>query len=132
MKSYGWIGALGTLVLYGLAFAIPSARNFANSWEWPALLVGYAWMTVLLLNWMNRAHNASALRFVTAVNGATAVKLLSSVAVVTVYLVAGGAHRVPFALGLFAAFAWNSARFVWVSQNLQRSKSPNPPPSGPH
>ncbi len=127
MKAYGWIGVLGSLVLYGLAFAIPASWDFARSWEWPALVVGYAALTVLLIGWMQRSAKASPMRFVAAVNGATAVKLLSSVAVVTVYLVAGGQHRVPFAMGLFAAFAWNTVRFVWVSQTLQRPQNPSTP-----
>lgn len=123
MKAYGWIGVLGSLLLYGLGFAIPASRPFAQSWEWPALVVGYAALTVLLIGWMQRSAKASPMRFVAAVNGATAAKLLSSVAVVTVYLVAGGEHRVPFAMGLFAAFAWNTVRFVWVSQTLQRPEN---------
>lgn len=129
MKAYGWIGVLGSLVLYGLAFAIPAAQEFARSWEWPALVFGYAALTVLLIGWMQRSAKASPMRFVAAVNGATAVKLLSSVAVVTVYLVAGGVHRMPFAMGLFAAFAWNTVRFVWVSQTLQRPESPSTSPN---
>ncbi len=123
MKAYGWTGVLGSLVLYGLAFAIPASRDFAGSWEWPVLVAAYAGLTVLLIGWMQRAAKASPMRFVAAVNGATAAKLLSSVAVVTVYLVAGGEHRVPFAMGLFAAFAWNTVRFVWVSQTLHRPEN---------
>lgn len=122
MKAYGWIGWLGSLILYAGAWALPASREFASSWEWPALVIGYAWMTVLLIGWMRKSAQASAMRFVAAVNGATAVKLLSSVALVTVYLVAGGAYRVPFAMGLFAAFSWNTARFVWVSQTFSRPK----------
>jgi hypothetical protein len=123
MKAYGWMGWLGSAALYGGAWAIPASRAFASSWEWPALVVGYALMTVLLIGWMEKSAKASPMRFVAAVNGATAVKLLSSVALVTIYLVAGGLHRVPFAMGLFAAFAWNTARFVWVSQTFSRPQN---------
>ena len=122
MKAYGWIGWLGSLILYAGAWALPASREFASSWEWLALVIGYALMTVLLIGWMRKSAQASPMRFVAAVNGATAVKLLSSVALVTLYLVAGGAHRVPFAMGLFAAFAWNTARFVWVSQTFSWPK----------
>ncbi len=123
MKAYGWIGWLGSALLYAGVWAIPASRAFAASWEWPALVVGYALMTVLLIGWMQRSAHASPMRFVAAVNGATAVKLLSSVALVTIYLVAGGLYRVPFAMGLFAAFAWNTARFVWVSQTFSHPQN---------
>ena len=124
MKAYGWIGWLGTAMLYAGAWAIPASRAFAASWEWPALVVGYALMTVLLIGWMEKSAKASPMRFVAAVNGATAAKLLTSVAVVAIYLVAKGPHRVPFALGLFAAFVWNTVRFVWVSQAFSRDQNP--------
>mgnify|MGYP000991856575 CR=1 FL=1 len=127
MKAYGWVGALGSLVLYGLAFAIPASREFAASWAWPALVVGYAALTSALIGWMDRAAKGSPMGFVAAVNGATAAKLLVSASVVAVYLVAKGPHPVPFALGLFAAFAWNTVRFVWVSQTLNRNPTASPP-----
>lgn len=126
MRAYGLIGTLGSLVLYGLAFAIPASREFATSWAWPALVAGYAAFTAVLIGWMSRAAKGIPMRFVAAVNGATAAKLLVSASVVAAYLVAKGPHPVPFALGLFAAFAWNTARFVWVSQTLNRP-SPAPP-----
>ena len=126
MKAYGWVGALGSLVLYGLAFAIPASREFAQSWTWPALVVGYALLTGVLMGWMSRAASGSPMRFVAAVNGATAAKLLVSASVVAVYLVAKGPHPVPFALGLFAAFVWNTIRFVWVSQTLNHQSTSSP------
>lgn len=116
MREYGWIGVAGSAGLYAIGIAIPAFREFGFSWAWPALVLGYASLTMLLLIWMRRAAKASSIRFVAAVNGATALKLLGSVAVVTTYLVLGGPHRVPFSGGLFAAFAWNTARFVWVTQ----------------
>ena len=116
MREYGWIGVAGSVALYALGLLIPAFRDFGFSWVWPALVVGYVVLTMLLLVWMRRASNASSIRFIAAVNGATALKLLGSVAVVTTYLVLGGPHRVPFSAGLFVAFAWNTARFVWVTQ----------------
>ena len=58
-------------------------------------------------------------KFVTAVNGSTAVKMLTSLAIVTIYLVAvGGEYRIPFALGLFAAFVANTFLLVMASQKI--------------
>lgn len=123
MREYGWIGLAGSLALYALCLAIPKFQDFGFTWVWPVLVLSYAALTMLLLVWMRRAAEASSIRFVAAVNGATAVKLLGSVAVVTTYLVLGGPHRIPFSAGLFAAFAWNTARFVWVTQTyFQRGK----------
>lgn len=130
MKAYGWVGVLGSLVLYGLAFAIPASREFARSWSWPVLVAGYALLTGTLIGWMSRAAKGSPMRFVAAVNGATAAKLLVSASVVAVYLVAKGPYPVPFALGLFAAFAWNTVRFVWVSQTLNRNSTSSPTEKG--
>jgi hypothetical protein len=64
----------------------------------------YFLLTLLLYAWLKSAYKKSSMRFIAAVNGATAIKMLTSLALVTTYLVAvGGEYRIQFAMGLFVA-----------------------------
>jgi hypothetical protein len=63
------------------------------------------------------------MRFIAAVNGATAIKMLTSLALVTTYLVAvGGEYRIQFAMGLFVAFAANTFFLVAEAQKLSKER----------
>jgi len=112
-----------TLVFAGVSFAlsavlffagpwIPAFREFAESGVWPAVAFGYAALSVGLYAWTARAMAGSPRAMVNALNGSTTVKMLAVLTAVTSYLLAGGAFRVQFALGLFAVFAVHSVWFV--------------------
>jgi hypothetical protein len=119
MKAFIQTSILVNLGLYALGHLIPAFSEFAATWAWAMLVVGYAVLTLLLFGWIVRAATKSPMQFVTAVNGATAAKMLTSLAIVTYYLVAvGGVHRIPFALGLFGAFAANTFLLVASSQKI--------------
>jgi hypothetical protein len=88
-------------------------------------VLGYFGLTVLLNKWIQSAARRSPIQFVTAVNGSTAIKMLLSLGVATFYLVqVGGEFRVHFVMGLFIAFALNTAMLVVESQKLS-SKDKN-------
>lgn len=119
MKAFIQTSILMNLGLYAVGRVIPAFSEFASTWVWAMLVVGYAVLTLLLFRWIVRAATKSPMQFITAVNGATAAKMLTSLAIVTYYLVAvGGVHRIPFALGLFAAFAANTILLVASSQKI--------------
>ena len=60
----------------------------------------------------------SSMQFITAVNGSTAIKMFSSLAMVLAYLVLfDGSFRIHFVLGLFVVFAVNTVLLVIESQN---------------
>ena len=121
MTSFLKTSALVNLGVYSIGRVIPGFSDFASTWIWAALIAGYAGLTLLLFRWTERASKKSPVQFVTAVNGATAVKMLVSLAVVTAYLVAvGGVYRIPFSLGLFVAFAVNTSLLVAASQKLSQ------------
>lgn len=105
--------------LYGFGSLIPVFRGFASTWAWAAIVLGYSLLALGLNRWITAAANRSPMQFVTAVNGSTALKMFSSLAGVLLYLVlVGGEFRVHFVLGLFAAFALNTALLVVESQKL--------------
>ena len=105
-------------VLLGAGMVIPPFAPFASTWVWLAVVCWYFGLTLLLNRWIQSAMCRSSMQFITAVNGSTAVKMFSSVALVTAYLVlVGGTYRVHFVLGLFVVFAVNTVLLVVESQN---------------
>lgn len=109
---------LANALLFGLGFLIPPFAPFAGTWVWMAVILWYLGLTSLLNRWIQAAIKRSSIQFITAVNGSTAIKMFSSLGLVTAYLVAvGGEYRVHFVLGLFAVFAVNTILLVVESQN---------------
>lgn len=105
-------------VLLGAGMVIPPFAPFASTWVWLAVVCWYFGLTLLLNRWIQSAMRRSSMQFITAVNGSTAVKMFSSLALVTAYLVlVGGTYRVHFVLGLFVVFAVNTVLLVVESQN---------------
>ena len=118
------------LGLYGLGFSIPLFRDFAGTWMWPALVVGYAMMSWLLYHWLTQSAQKSPHAFVTAMNGSTTVKMLLSMIVVGSYLLTQAEHRVEFSVGLFAVFMSNTVMLVVFAQRVvsKQRKAPEEPP----
>ena len=105
-------------VMLGAGMIIPPFAPFASTWVWLAVVCWYFGLTLLLNRWIQSAMRRSSMQFITAVNGSTAVKMFSSLALVTAYLVlVGGTYRVHFVLGLFVVFAVNTVLLVVESQN---------------
>ena len=113
----GGLAAL-TVFIYGIGLVIPAFEGLATRWLWPAMVGGYATMVYALYAWAKKAAGGSDVQFVTAISGATAVKMLSTLIFATVYLAADGTDRVLFVAGLFAVFAANTA---WLLVQLQRA-----------
>jgi len=105
-------------VMLGAGMVIPPFAPFASTWVWLAVVCWYFGLTLLLNRWIQSAMRRSSMQFITVVNGSTAVKMFSSLALVTAYLVlVGGTYRVHFVLGLFVVFAVNTVLLVVESQN---------------
>ena len=110
--------AVANAALLGAGLVIPPFAPFAYTWVWAAVVCWYFGLTLLLNRWIHSAMRRSSMQFITAVNGSTAIKMFSSLALVTAYLVlVGGTHRVHFVLGLFVVFAVNTVLLVVESQN---------------
>ena len=110
--------AAANAALLGAGLVIPPFASFASTWVWAAVVSWYFGLTLLLNRWIQSAMRRSSMQFITAVNGSTAVKMFSSLALVTAYLLlVGGTYRVHFVLGLFVVFAVNTVLLVVESQN---------------
>ncbi|MGB1122492.1 MAG: hypothetical protein ACPG08_03125 [Flavobacteriales bacterium] len=110
--------ATANAALLGAGLVIPPFTPFASTWVWAAVVCWYFGLTLLLNHWIHAAMRRSSMQFITAVNGSTAIKMFSSLALVTAYLVlVGGEYRVHFVLGLFVVFAVNTVLLVVESQN---------------
>jgi len=122
--KWGFGGKLVLLagVVYGLGWVVPGFKDFAQSGFWPSMVVGYALMSWALMNWVERASAVNGLRFVNAVQGSTGIKLLVTLSCIVAYILSGGPHRTPFALGFFAVYVANTALFVLHVQRLNKRK----------
>lgn len=110
--------AVANAALLGAGLVILPFASFAYTWVWAAVVCWYFGLTLLLNRWIHSAMRRSSMQFIIAVNGSTAIKMFSSLALVTAYLVlVGGTHRVHFVLGLFVVFAVNTVLLVVESQN---------------
>ena len=76
------------VLLFGLGYVLPEFQGFAQTLWWPAVIAAYFGLTLFLVQWLKRSSKKSAMQFVTAVNGATAIKMFFSLALVLIYLVA--------------------------------------------
>lgn len=124
MKSFLLNLTLVNVALYASGVFMPVFKDFAVTWPWLATVLFYFALTTGLVSWLNRASRRSPIQFVTAVNGSTAIKMFSSLAIVTTYLVSvGGEYRIHFSLGLFVVFAVNTFFLVMEAQTLSRKKS---------
>jgi hypothetical protein len=124
MKSFLVNLSLVNVSLYVSGIFLPVFSDFAGTWPWLAIVFFYFALTAGLVFWLNHASRRSPMQFVTAVNGSTAIKMLSSLAIVTTYLVAvGGEYRIHFSLGLFVVFAVNTFFSSDESPNAIQKKS---------
>jgi len=122
MKFFSKLAGANAL-LFVAGFLIPPFAPFAGTWVWLGVILWYVVLTWLLNRWIQSSTKRSTMQFITAVNGSTAIKMFSSLALVTVYLVAvGGDYRVQFVLGLFVVFAMNTILLVLESQNPASQK----------
>ncbi len=123
MKTFVVNLTLVNVALYAAGRVLPVFDDFARTWPWFAIVLFYFALTALLVAWLNRASRRSPIQFVTAVNGSTALKMLTSLAAVTIYLVTiGGEHRIHFALGLFTVFAFNTVLLVVEAQKISKNR----------
>lgn len=124
MKSFLVNLSLVNVALYVSGIFLPVFSDFAGTWPWLAIVLFYFALTAGLVSWLNHASRRSPMQFVTAVNGSTAIKMLSSLAIVTTYLVAvGGEYRIHFSLGLFVVFAVNTFFLVMKAQTLSKKRA---------
>lgn len=111
--------ALGIAIL-ALGNGFDGFEKIANSPAWIATVLTYAVATTLLNSWVTKAATQSPIKFTTAVYGATTVKMLSSLVIITFYLVFKMPDPKQFAFGVFGVFLAYSVLFVISSQKLVR------------
>ena len=99
-------------VLLGASLMVP--EPFASTWVWLAVVCWYFGLTLLLNRWIQSAMCRSSMQFITAVNGSTAVKMFSSLALVTAYLVFWWAENSVFSLPWECLLPLLSTRPCWL------------------
>lgn len=99
---------------------IAPLKELGKSQTWILTVAFYSVLNMLFFRWVKKAQNASPLRFSVVVNGITAAKMVITLGIITVYLLADQPHRTQFAIGVFVVFALNSALFVIDTQGVVR------------
>ena len=107
-----------TTIVSGLCVAIahllPFFSETANNPLW--------YLTILLRTWVAKSQKGSAIKFATAVNGTTAVKMLLTLIIISTYLVAKLPFPRQFVFGVFAVFIAFTVLFVIDAQRLIRGR----------
>lgn len=98
--------------LFILGIIIPVFEETSVSTPWILTLVFYTLLTSLLRRWVNSTKDSSPIRFATAANGTTAVKMLLTLVIITVYLVSDQPHPAQYTFGVFTLFIAYTALFV--------------------
>jgi len=100
---------------------LPFFQDLAGEVIWYSTVAGYAVLTLLLRKWVANAQKGSAIKFTTAVNGTTALKMLLTLVLVTGYLVAKLPFPRQYVFGVFVVFIAFTALFVIETQRIVRS-----------
>ena len=95
---------------------VPVFQEVSNSEVWILTIIAYALLSILFKRWIDGTKNKSAIRFTTAVNGVTAVKMLLTLSIITVYLATEQPNPTEYVFGVFIVFICYTALFVIDSQ----------------
>ena len=113
---------LGVLSAAG-AYHISAMSAVTQTVWWPIGATVVTGATMMSRWWVSRARKGSPMAFVAAVNGSTAIKMFSLLALTAAYMVTHQEGRVEFALGIFGVFVLQLVFFVWdVASLMQQDK----------
>ena len=107
-----------SLGISAISNALPFFKGMSSYPIWYGVILIYALLTIFLWRWIAKAQNGSALKFTTAVNGTTVIKMLITLVLITSYLVAKLPFPKQFAFGVFAVFIAFTVLFVSATQQL--------------
>ena len=111
-----------SVLCVAIGHLLPFFSNMANSPLWYLTIATYALLTIFMRKWVAKSQKGSAIKFATAVNGTTAVKMLLTLMIVTGYLVAKLPFPRLFVFGAFAVFIAFSILFSIDTQRLIRGR----------
>jgi len=120
VRTFSLVSLALSAALGGGALAVDAMNVVTQSLWWPVGVAVVTASTLLARWWVARAVQGSPMGFVAAVNGSTAIKMLSLLALTAAYLITHEEGRVPFALGIFGVFAAQLVLFVWDIASLMR------------
>jgi hypothetical protein len=105
------------LCLWIIGCFVSSFKEASTSTLWIITIAVYASITNLFKKWVDATKDKSAIRFTTVVNGITAVKMLLTLSIITVYLATGQQNQVQYVFGVFIIFICYTALLVFEAQS---------------
>lgn len=120
MKRFIYKTAAVSVLCATVGHLLPFFSDMANQRVWYLTIGAYALLTVLLRAWVIKSQKGSAIKFTSAVNGTTAVKMLFTLLIVTGYLISEEPFSKQFVFGVFAVFTAFTTLFVVDAQHLIR------------
>ena len=120
LRSFSLISIGLSASLGGVAYGVEALEGVTSTLWWPVGVGVVTSSTLLSRWWVARASEGSPMGFVAAVNGSTAIKMLSLLALIATFLITHKEGRVPFALGIFGVFAVQLVLFVWDTASVMR------------
>ena len=104
---------------------MPGFQEVSSSTLWNFTIAAYASITNLFKKWVDGTKDKSAIRFTTVVNGTTAVKMLLTLSIITIYLATDQQNPVQYVFGVFIVFICYTALFVSDAQSEIRKGQKN-------
>ena len=113
------------LALWLAGRLVPAFQGVSNSEIWILTIIVFGILTMLFKKWVEGTKNKSAIRFTTAVNGVTAVKMLLTLSIITIYLATEQSNPTEYVFGVFIVFICYTALFVFDAQREIRKGQKN-------
>lgn len=120
MKRFIYKTAIVSVLCVSISHLLPFFSDMAGKPIWYLTIGAYGLLTVLLRFWVSKSQKGTAIKFTSAVNGTTAVKMLFTLLIVTSYLVSEQPFSKQYVFGVFAVFIAFTVLFVVDAQRLIR------------
>ena len=116
--SFYYKTAVLSVAIAFLSNVLPFFEGTSSSPIWYCVILTYALLTIFSWRWILEAHKGSAIKFTTAVNGITALKMLLTLVIITSYLVSQYPFPEQFVFGVFGLFIAFTGLFVSATTQL--------------
>ena len=113
------------LALWLISSLVQKVQSISNSSAWILTIILYAALTILFKRWVDGTKNKSAISFTTTINGVTAVKMLTTLLIITAYLATEQPNQTEYVFSVFIVFTIYTTLLVYEIQREIRKGQKN-------